>query len=100
MKKIGLCVCYDTKNFGSQLQVLATDKQINRLGYQTEIIRYKKKMSLKFALQTIPRLFNPYFVKGKLSGIKKDRVMAQYPEIEKKVDIRNRRFEGLSLIHI
>ncbi|WP_270496569.1 polysaccharide pyruvyl transferase family protein [Eisenbergiella porci] len=94
MKKIGLCVCYDTKNFGSQLQVLATDKQINRLGYQTEIIRYKKKMSLKFALQTIPRLFNPYFVKGKLSGIKKDRVMAQYPEIEKKVDIRNRRFEG------
>ncbi len=93
MKKIGLCVCYDTKNFGSQLQVLATDKQINRLGYQTEIIRYKKKMSLKFALQTIPRLFNPYFVKGKLSGIKKDRVMAQHPEIEKKVGIRNRRFE-------
>lgn len=45
MKKIGLCVCYDTKNFGSQLQVLATDKQINRLGYQTEIIRYKKDIT-------------------------------------------------------
>lgn len=43
MKKIGLCVCYDTKNFGSQLQVLATDKKINELGYETEIIRYKRK---------------------------------------------------------
>lgn len=45
-------------------------------------------------LQTIPRLFNPYFVKGKLSGIKKDRVMARYPEIEKEVGVRNGRFEG------
>lgn len=34
MKKIGLCVCYDTKNFGSQLQVLATDEQIKKLGSQ------------------------------------------------------------------
>ena len=42
MKKIGLSVCYDTKNFGSQLQVLATVKKIEELGYQTGIIRYKK----------------------------------------------------------
>lgn len=28
MKKIGLAVCYDTKNYGSQLQVLATLKKL------------------------------------------------------------------------
>ena len=37
-KKIGLAVCYDTRNFGSQLQVLATDKKIKELGFDTEII--------------------------------------------------------------
>ena len=42
MKKVGLAVCYDTKNFGSQLQVLATIKKIEDLGYKTEIIRYKR----------------------------------------------------------
>ena len=41
MKKIGLAVCYDTKNFGSQLQVLATVKKVEELGYKSEIIRYK-----------------------------------------------------------
>ena len=45
MKKIGLAVCYDTKNYGSQLQVLATLKKIEELGFETEIIRYKKKIS-------------------------------------------------------
>ena len=52
MKKVGLAVCYDTKNFGSQLQVLATMKKIEDLGYKTEIIRYKKKLTPMFALQT------------------------------------------------
>ncbi len=93
MKKIGLCVCYDTKNFGSQLQVLATDEQIKKLGYQTEIIRYKKKLSLTFAFHTLPRFFNSYFVKGKMSGKRKSRRLAQHPEISKKVAVRNKRFE-------
>ena len=43
MKKIGLCVCYDTKNYGSQLQVLATQIKVEEFGYDYEIIRYKKK---------------------------------------------------------
>lgn len=98
-KKIGLCVCYDTKNFGSQLQVLATDEQIKRLGYQTEIIRYQKKTSLHFVLQSIPRLFNPYFVKGKLSKWKAKRVLNQHPEAAAKVAVRNRRFKKFADDH-
>ena len=71
MKKVGLAVCYDTKNFGSQLQVLATVKKIEELGYETEIIIYKKKLTPKFVMQTIPRLFNITFVKAKLHAKKK-----------------------------
>ncbi len=92
-KKIGLAVCYDTKNFGSQLQVLATEKKINELGFDTEIIRYKKKLSLTFVMQTIPRFFNPLFVKGKLSSRKRRRLVGKNPDIAAKVNIRDKRFE-------
>ena len=68
MKKIGLSVCYDTKNFGSQLQVLATVKKIEEMGFETEIIRYKKKITPHFILQTIPRFFNSYFIIHKRVG--------------------------------
>lgn len=43
MKKIGLAVCYDTKNFGSQLQVLATVKKVEELDYKSEIFVIRKK---------------------------------------------------------
>lgn len=92
MKKIGLSVCYDTKNFGSQLQVLATIKKIEELGYETEIIRYKKKLTPTFVLQTIPRLFNVSFVKSKLHSRNKKRQISKYPEIEKNITVRNNRF--------
>ena len=42
-KKIGVCACYDQKNYGSMLQVLATVIQIEELGYDYEIIRYSRK---------------------------------------------------------
>lgn len=93
MKKIGLSVCYDTNNFGSQLQVLATIKKIESLGYPTEIIVYKKKFSFKFILQQLPRLFNSYFIKGKIKGIKKRKGISRNKEVEKNVNIRNERFK-------
>lgn len=93
MKRVGLSVCYDTKNYGSQLQVLATVKKIEELGYETEIIRYKKKMSFKFVCQTVPRFFNGYFVKSKLKGKKKRKELSKHPEIYKNVKIRNKRFD-------
>lgn len=93
MKKIGLCVCYDTYNFGSQLQVLATIKKIEELGYKSEIIIYKKRLSLKFLLQTLPRFFNSYFVKGKLNSLLKKKKLSKYPNIKREITIRNNRFE-------
>ena len=93
-KKIGLAVCYDTRNFGSQLQVLATDKKIKELGFDTEIIRYKKSLSITFALQTLPRFFNPYFIKSKKGGKKRRMQLKKNPDIMAKVKIRNNRFDG------
>lgn len=96
MKKVGLAVCYDTKNFGSQLQVLATIKKIEELGYDTEIIRYKKKLTPAFILQTIPRLFNASFVKTKLDSKNKKKKIEKYPEIARNVAVRNNRFNGFA----
>lgn len=93
MKKIGLSVCYDTKNFGSQLQVLATVKKIEELGYHTEIIRYKKRLSPVFILHSIPRVFNSYFIRNKISRMKKNHQIAKHPKIKKNVKIRDLRFE-------
>lgn len=94
MKKIGLAVCYDTKNFGSQLQVLATVKKIEELGCETEIIRYKKAITPRFVVQTVPRFFNIPFIKSKFSSFKKKKQLSQVPQIEEKVKIRNERFNG------
>ena len=94
MKKVGLAVCYDTKNFGSQLQVLATIKKIEELGYETEIIQYTKKLTPTFILQTIPRLFNASFIKSKLNSKRKKQEIKKYPDIEKNISIRNNRFHA------
>ena len=94
MEKIGLAVCYDTKNFGSQLQVLATIKKIEELGCDTEIIRYKKKVTTQFILQTIPRLIDPSFVKAKIASKNRNKVIKQHQDIYKNVVIRNKRFDS------
>ncbi len=94
MDKVGLAVCYDTKNFGSQLQVLATVKMVEELGYDSEIIRYKKKLTPRFILQTIPRLMDVSFIKVKLAAKKKKKVIKRYPEVYKNVTMRNERFDG------
>lgn len=94
MKKIGLAVCYDTKNFGSQLQVLATVKKVEELDCKPEIIRYKKKITPTFIVQTIPRLFNISFVKSKLFGNQKDKALKSKPFYQKQVQQRNQRFNA------
>lgn len=92
MKKVGLSVCYDTKNYGSQLQVLATVRMVEQLGCETEIIRYNKKVTPQFILQTIPRVFNSYFVTNKIRNARKRRQINAHSEIAAQVGQRNKRF--------
>lgn len=88
MKKAGLCVRYDCDNFGSMLQILATQKAINQAGWNYEIIRYDKRTPL-FYLTNVSRLFNPYFMKGKIETFEKNRKLKGYPEVQKGNSIRN-----------
>ncbi len=81
MKKTGLCVRYDCDNFGSMLQILATQKAINQVGWDYEIIRYDKRTPL-FYLANMTRLFNPYFMKGKLATFNKYKELKKYPEVQ------------------
>lgn len=80
MMKIGLCVRYDCNNFGSMLQILATQKMITRFGGEYEIIRYDKKTPF-FMLTNITRIFNPYFMRGKIKRLEKRFKIRRYPDI-------------------
>lgn len=88
MKKAGLCVRYDCDNFGSMLQIFATQKAIKQAGWDYEIIRYDKRTPL-FYLTNVTRLFNPYFMKGKIETFEKNRKLKEYSEVQKGNSIRN-----------
>lgn len=80
MKKIGLCVRYDCDNYGSMLQILATQKAIEECGCRYEHIRYDKK-TIGFILKNLNRLFNPYFIRGKFMDVQKKKGLAFNDEV-------------------
>ncbi len=75
------------------MQVLATVRQVEKLGYHTEIIRYQKKLSASLVMQSAPRLLNHQFIRNKFAGVKKNWLLSRHTEIADKVQVRNRRFE-------
>ena len=62
MKKLGICVCYKHRNYGSQLQSYATVAELERRGIDYEIIRYQKKITPALLARSLPRLVNPVFL--------------------------------------
>lgn len=83
MKKLGICVRYDCNNYGSMLQIFATQQAVARCGWEFELIRYDKK-TLAFLIKNISRVFNPYFIHGKWMDIQKNKKLREYPDIFKK----------------
>ena len=49
MKKIGICACYNSRNYGSMLQAYATQVIIENFGIDSEFIVYQKKRIFLFA---------------------------------------------------
>lgn len=91
-KKVGICACYDSRNYGSMLQAYATQVAVTNLGYKSEFIVYKKKKDLLFMMKQIPRLFNRNLLSDKLLGLKKKTALRKHPQIQEKESIRQQAF--------
>lgn len=90
MKKIGLCVCYDTKNYGSMLQALATCKQIEKLDLDYEIIKYKRKITMDLAIRSISRI--PELTRRKIGKAIENTRIKRYPAVRDGINKRNNLF--------
>ncbi|MGN0450341.1 MAG: polysaccharide pyruvyl transferase family protein [Ruminococcus sp.] len=90
MKKLGICVCYQHRNYGSQLQSYATTVELKKRGIDFEIIRYKKKITPALLLKSLPRLFNPVFINDRvLVRYQKKLKLLMHPQLKQNNNIRN-----------
>jgi hypothetical protein len=96
MKLLGLCICYDVKNYGSMLQAYATVHFLKERHIQYEIIRYKKKISIGFILKSLFCLVNPVFITGMYNRIKKYYQLIKHPQFAQNLKTRNVRFDNFS----
>ena len=93
MKKLGLCVRYDCDNYGSMLQIFATQEAIKKMGWSYEIILYDKR-TFAFYIKNITRIFNPYFISDKAMIIKKKMRISKYKDIEKRNELRREKIKS------
>lgn len=91
-KRIGICACYATKNYGSMLQAFATQFAIEKLGYTSEFIRYKKKRTIVSCVKQLPRLLNSNLMFDKWMAMKKKIQLSMYPTVKVRDRIRNEKF--------
>lgn len=98
MKTIGLCCCYKNCNYGSQLQSYATTVEMKKRGINCEVIRYKKKWTLKFMREakvwTLP--FNRVFLSDTFLAVKKKFFLELHKDFKQQNAVRNRKFEEFS----
>lgn len=91
MNKTGLCVRFDCNNYGSMLQIFATQKAIEETGTEYEIIRYSKH-ALSSLIRQIPSIFNPAFMSNqKRLGNNRDSYN-DHPDIKEKIQERRKIF--------
>lgn len=92
MKKVGICACYNSKNYGSMLQAYATQVAIERLGYSSEYIVYRKKKDVRFIIKQLPRLLNKNLLFDKALVVKKKLALKMHPEQQRNESIREKAF--------
>ena len=92
MKKIGV-LAVRTHNYGSLLQTYALQKVLDNMGYQNEIILYKKTNYAKQAL----RLLNIPLLKQTLAKVEKKIITkTKHKELESLFSGRTEAFDSLS----
>ena len=101
MKKLGLCACYNHKNYGSQLQSYATTVELKKRNIDYEIIRYKKKITPLLLIKAIPRLFNPVFINDRIiETFQKKLMLKLHSQLAEQNAVRNFRKTDLKSFHL
>ena len=97
MKKLGLCACYNHKNYGSQLQSYATTVELKKRNIDYEIIRYKKKITPLLLIKAIPRLFNLVFINDRIiETFQKKLMLKLHSQLAEQNAVRNDAFNKFS----
>lgn len=89
-KKIGCVIAYteNHNNYGTSLQGYATLRKISDLGYQCEIIRYKKQLSFIAKIKLVYEMLRCGGTKDKLRVLKERLNMKIYHEYAHNIEIR------------
>lgn len=97
MKKLGICACYQHKNYGSQLQSYATTVELARRNIDFEVIRYKKKITPLLLIKSLPRLLNPVFINDRIIETSQKKMMLKlHPQLAQDNAVRNAAFDKFS----
>ena len=97
MKKLGICACYQHKNYGSQLQSYATTVELARRNIDFEVIRYKKKITPLLLVKSLPRLLNPIFINDRIIETSQKKMMLKlHPQLAQDNAVRNAAFDKFS----
>ena len=97
MKKLGICACYQHKNYGSQLQSYATTVELARRNIDFEIIRSKKKTTPLLLIKSLPRLLNPIFINDRIIETSQKKMMLKlHPQLAQDNAVRNAAFDKFS----
>lgn len=89
-QKIGCVIAYanNHNNYGTSLQGYATLKKIQDLGYQVEVIRYNKKLSLGKKLQLVFNMLRCGTYKGSIRKAKEKINRILHKKYDKNINIR------------
>ena len=90
-KKIGLCICYDTYNYGSMLQSYATCKIIKKMDYSYEIINYSRKLTIGLLFRSITKI--PHQLKSRIIGKKEKKRISKIDGLNQNLRKRHEYFK-------
>lgn len=96
---IGVCIKYFHENYGGMLQAYATVSILKEMGIDYELIQYKKSLSVKEKVKSIPRLINGILLNDKYETFKKKRGLKKHPEFAKNEAIRKKAFKEFNEEH-
>lgn len=90
MKRIGCVIAYTPghNNYGTSLQGYAMLKKIQQLGYQCEVINYKKRLSTSQKLHFIINAIRSGEAKTLYARLVRKRILQKYPQYAEGIKLR------------